>query len=64
MIILLLFIVVLFFIVLFLVYSFIFKVQKPIEHYRMCAKLPSMQRGYLADFKLTLQLAMLRPKGC
>lgn len=63
MIVMLLLSIVLILIILILLFSMCFCVRRPVEYYRLCAKLPSMPRGYLADFKLSFRHAMLKPKG-
>lgn len=50
-------------VILVLIYSTCFYSRRPVEHYRLCAKLPSMPLGFLADLKLSYRHAMLRPKG-
>lgn len=55
--------IVLVFIVLLLVFAKCFCVRRSAEHYRMCAKIPSIPRGYIADLKLGLRHATLKSKG-
>ncbi|VVC32803.1 Hypothetical protein CINCED_3A011220 [Cinara cedri] len=55
-------ILVLMFIVSILLFIKCFCVRRSEEHYRMCAKLPSMPRGYIADLKLGFRHATLNPK--
>nr|QQL12335.1 cytochrome P450 CYP4CJ5 [Aphis craccivora] len=50
------------FIILILIFTTCFCARRPKEHYRLCAKLPSMQRGYLTDLKFSLQLSTLKSK--
>lgn len=50
-------------VVLLLAFSKCFCVRRSAEHYRMCAKLPSMPRGYMADLKLGFRHATLKPRG-
>lgn len=63
MIVMLLLSIVLISIILIFLFSMCFCVRRPVEHYQLCAKLPSMPRGYLADFKLSFRHATLKPKG-
>ncbi|XP_029345487.1 cytochrome P450 4C1 isoform X1 [Acyrthosiphon pisum] len=50
------------FIILILIFTTCFCARKSKEHYRLCAKLPSMPRGYLTDLKLSHKLSTLKPK--
>lgn len=50
-------------IILVLMFFTCFCTRTPVEHYRMCAKLPSMPLGFLADLKLSYRHATLKPTG-
>ncbi|XP_015368249.1 PREDICTED: cytochrome P450 4C1-like [Diuraphis noxia] len=50
------------FIILILIFSKCFYTRRSKEHYRMCAKLPSMPQGYLTHLRLTHKLSTLKPK--
>ncbi|XP_022180150.1 cytochrome P450 4C1-like [Myzus persicae] len=54
--------VLLIFLILIFIFTTCFCSRKSKEHYRMCAKLPSMPRGWLTDFKFSHKLSSLKPK--